>query len=135
MVGALVTIAACAFPYVHYTDPTSVPNQPSILFPGFAPGYGFAAEPVGVAVIAIGVGTVLVTSTSRVMRAVASGLLLAFGAQTFLLFLGYAVLGLGSPSAQAGPSGFIGMLAGLLLLAGGVAAAMSLFSRETSPTV
>jgi hypothetical protein len=135
LVAAGVTITAAAFPFVHYTDSSTVPNQPSIFFPGFGPSNGFAAEPVGVAVIAIAAGIALLVWTSRVMRAVAAGLLLACGAQTFLLFVGYAAFGLGSPSAQAGPGGFIGMLAGLLLIAGGVAAALTLFARETSPTV
>jgi hypothetical protein len=126
MVAALLIIAACAIPYIHYTssvgnpfDPTS---SPSVLIPGFGAESWFAAEPVAVAILAFVAGVVLVESTSPIARAIAAGALVAYGVQTFLLFVGYVALAKGSPDAQLQPGGVVGMLAGVLLFASGLAA-------------
>jgi hypothetical protein len=131
MVGAIAIITACALPYVHYTDSSAGPTlSPSVFNSGFAPSNGFAAEPIGVALLAIVAGVVLVVWTNRIPQAIASGVLLAYGAQTFLLFVGYVLLAVASPSAQLGPGGIVGMFAGLLLFVGGLAAAVSVFARK-----
>lgn len=126
MVAAFVIIAACAIPYVHYTntsgsafDPT---NSPSLFSPGFGAANWFAAEPVGVAVLAFVAGIVLIEWVSRIQRAIAAGVLLAIGVQTVLLFVGYVALAIGSPDAQLRPGGILGVLAGILLFVGGLAA-------------
>jgi hypothetical protein len=132
LVAGVLILVACALPYIHYTDSTS-PSSISIFYTGFAPSNAFAIEPVGIAVLALVAGVVLMAWMSRLPRAVAAGILIAAGAQTFLLFAGYVLFTAGSSSAQHGAGGFVGLLAGLLLFAGGVTAAVSLFSyRSTS---
>jgi len=68
----------------------------------------FAVEPVGVAVLAIVGGILLLTIGSIRMRSVVAGTLVAFGIQTMLMFLGYA-LGLGYGGNRAGLGGAIGI--------------------------
>ena len=135
VVAGLMMIVAIGLPYIHYTDSSITPTSPSIINPGFAPSNGFAIEPIGVAFIAIVTGVVLIAWMSRIPRAVASGVLIAFGVQTFLLFLGYAIFNVLSKDAQIVPGSFVGMFAGLLLVAGGVTCVVSLFARGPSPRV
>ncbi len=128
VVAALMILAACQLSYIHYTDPAIQPATASIFNPGFGPSNWFAAEPVGVALLAIAAGVALMTWMSRIPRAIAAAVVLAYGAQTFLLFLGYVVLAVRSPSAQLGPGGVVGMVAGALLFAAGIAPALTLFA-------
>ena len=132
MLAGVLIVVACALPYVHYTDSTS-PSTVSIFNPGFSPSIWFALEPVGVALVAFAAGVVLVASVSRMPQAVAAGALIALGVQTFLMFAGYVLLAATSASAQQGPGGFVGLLAGLLLFAAGVTAAVGVFSRRDTP--
>jgi hypothetical protein len=132
MLAAVLTVVASALPYVHYTDSNS-PSTVSIFNSGYAPSTWFALEPVGVALLAFAAGVVLVAWMSGLARAVAAGALIALGAQTFLMFAGYVLLAATSTSAQHGPGGFVGLLAGLLLFAAGVTAAVGVFSRRNTP--
>jgi hypothetical protein len=129
VVGGLLIIPACALNYIHYTDSTQ-PSSLSVFNPGYDPSRWFAAEPVGVAVLAIAAGVVLLVWASRVPRAVASGVLLAYGAQTFLLFVGYVGQAAFSQSAQVGPGGVLGMFAGAVILVAGVLAMMAVSARN-----
>jgi hypothetical protein len=131
LAGVLILIAS-ELPYVHYTDSTN-PSSVSIFNTGFAPSNWFALEPVGVALLALAAGVVLVASTSRLLRAIASGALIASGPQSLLMFAGYVLLAATSASAQTGPGGFVGLLAGLLLFAAGVTAAVGVFSGRDTP--
>jgi len=94
----------------------------------------FAAEPIGVAVLALMSAVALVVWRMPIVRAVAASVLLAYGVQTFLLFVGYVYLAIKSESAQLGPGGVVGMLAGLLLAASGVAAGVSLIRQQPAPS-
>ena len=132
--GSLLIILACALPYVHYTDSSVLPSSLSILNPGFGPSNWFAAEPIGVAVLALMSAVALVVWRMPIVRAVAASVLLAYGVQTFLLFVGYVYLAIKSESAQLGPGGVVGMLAGLLLAASGVAAGVSLIRQQPAPS-
>ena len=132
MLAAVLIVVACAVPYVHYTDSNS-PSTVSVFNSGFGPSNWFALEPVGVALLVFLAGIVLVAWMSRLPRAVASGALIALGAQTFLMFVGYVLFTADSASAQHGPGGFVGMLAGLLAFAGGVTAAVAAFARRDAP--
>jgi hypothetical protein len=132
IVSGLVIIVACALPYIHYTD-SQEPTTLSIFNTGFAPSNWFAAEPVGVALIAIVVGIVLLAWSNRTARAIASGVLLAYGVQTVLLFVGYVALAAFSSSARMGPGGPVGVLAGFLLIAAGASALASVLAGD-SPT-
>ena len=134
MVGSLVVIAACAIPNIHYKtgsagfsgDPTT---SPSVFAPGFGASNWFAAEPVAVAVLAFVAGAVLIEWSGGIPRALAAGVLLAYGVQTFFLFIGYVALAMGSPDAQLRPGGIVGAFGGVLLLAAGLAALN--LSRQT----
>jgi hypothetical protein len=132
MLAAVLIVVASAVPYVHYTDSSS-PSTVSIFNSGFGPSNWFALEPVGVALLVLVAGIVLVAWMNRVPQAVASGALIALGAQTFLMFVGYVLFTADSASAQHGPGGFVGMLAGLLSFAGGVTAAVAAFARRDAP--
>jgi hypothetical protein len=128
--GSLLIIVACALPYVHYTDLSIQLSSPSIFNPGFGPSNWFAVEPVGVAVLAFIAALALLTWQKSIIRASAAFVLLAYGVQTVLLFVGYVFLAVKSDSAQLGPGGVVGMIAGLLLAASGLAAALSFVGRR-----
>ena len=129
MLAGLLIIVACALPYVHYTD-TSDPSDLSIFNTGYGPSNGFAIEPAGVALIAIVVGVMLVAWANRTARAIASGVLIAYGLQTVLLFVGYIALAVFSESAQLRPGGLLGLFAGFLLFGAGASSLASVFARE-----
>jgi hypothetical protein len=129
--GAIMIILGCALTYVHYTDSTD-PSSLSVFNPGFGPSTWFAAEPVGVAAFTFAAAVVLMVSANRVARAMTAGVLVAYGAQTFLLFSGYVALAAGSQSAQIGPGGLVGMAAGVVIFASGLMAALSLFAGGRS---
>jgi thiamine biosynthesis protein ThiS len=135
ILGAVMIIIACAVPYVHYTDASEPTPSPSVFNEGYGPSIWFAAEPVGVALIAIVAGVVLVVWMSHIPRALAAGVLLAGGAQISLLFVGYFLFAATSTSAQVEPGGVIGMFAGLLLFAGGLAPAITLFTYRSAPAL
>jgi hypothetical protein len=151
MVAAFMIIAASTLPYQYF--PMEFGKQRfdwySILYSRIpAGGRWFAAEPVGIAVLAIVAGVVLVVSMSPIPRAVASGVLLAYGVQTVLLFGGYVYQAThifywesGSPTASPsditvvtlaplGPGGIVGILAGILLFVGGLAPCINRFARK-----
>ena len=130
----MLIVVACALPFVHYTD-SQEPTSPSIFNTGFSPSNGFAVEPVGVALIAFVVGVLLFAWTNRIARAISSGVLIAFGVQTVLLFFGYIALAAFSESAQVGPGGLVGVLAGFLLIAAGAASLASVFARDPARAV
>jgi len=134
MVSGLLIIVACALPFVHYTD-SQEPTSPSIFNTGFTPSNGFAVEPVGVALIAFAAGVVLIAWTNRIGRAIGSGVLIAFGVQTVLLFLGYVALAVFSTSAQVRPGGLVGVLAGFMLIAAGAASLASVFARDPARAI
>jgi hypothetical protein len=120
--GGLATIGACLLPYVHYASSISTDqHSPSILNPGPpATLRWFAAEPIGVALVAIAAGVVLLASSSQGPRWATAGILLAFGIQTPLLFAGY-LFGFGTESGiHPGSAGPVGVLGDLLLLAAGI---------------
>jgi hypothetical protein len=122
IVGWLGILVACVLPFVYF--PGSSPggqSAPSVLFPG-GPGVlrWFAAEPVVVAFVALAAGIVLLASSSQGVRWAMSGMLLAFGIQTALLFAGYLFATAEGSGAHHGPGGPAGIVAGLLLLAAGI---------------
>jgi hypothetical protein len=130
LVGSMMIIVACELPFIHYTDSSIQPTSPSIMNPGFAPSSWFAAEPIGVAVLALIAAVGLVMWQRAIPRAIAASVLLAYGVQTSLLFLGYLVLAVKSPSAELTPADAIGVIAGVLLFAGGLAAMITLISHS-----
>jgi hypothetical protein len=89
----------------------------------------FAAEPLAVAVLAV-LAALLLLRRARVLTA---GLLLAFGAQTFLLFLAHVgIAAFGNPHYNSfRPGGLLGVVGALLLVGGGV---LTLLLRPQEPS-
>jgi hypothetical protein len=131
ILGAVVIIVACVIPFAHYTDNTS-PSSPSIVNPGYPGALWYAVEPGGVILFAIAAGVALIALRSRISRALMTGALMAFGAQTALMFASYAGAAVAGPSEQVGPGGPIGVLGGLAIMVGGALAAASLGVRRPS---
>jgi hypothetical protein len=145
MVAALMIIVASALPYQYWPNSElGVQHFNWLLILDSripAGGRWFAAEPVTIAVLAIAAGVVLVVGMSPIPRAIASGVLLAYGVQTVLLFGGFVyqaghmfylpgtAINLDTP-AQLGPAGIVGIFAGILLFAGGFAPTVSGFGRK-----
>jgi hypothetical protein len=125
-VGAIVVIVACALPYANITDNSVSNATPSIFNPGYAGGLWYAVEPVAVAVLGIVVGVLLIALRGRISRALAAGVLIALGVQTFLLFLGYAGSSATGTSERFGIGGAIGVVGGLAIAFAGTLAAASL---------
>jgi hypothetical protein len=133
-VGAVAVIVACVVPYANYTDPSVSPATPSIFNPGYPGAVWYAVEPVLVAVVGVVAGVLLIALRGRLLRALAAGVLLAVGVQTFVLFIGYVLAAATGPGERAAIGGGIGLLGGLALAIGGALAAASL-SPRTTPSV
>jgi hypothetical protein len=131
--GAVVIIVACALPYATFTDPSVSPSTLSIFNPGYPGALWYAVEPVAVAVLGVAAGVLLIALRGRVPRALAAGVLLALGVQTFVLFIGYVLAAATGPGEHAAIGGGIGLLGGLAMAIGGALAAASLTVR-TQPT-
>jgi hypothetical protein len=132
-VGAVVIIVACALPYANYTDTSVSPATPSIFNPGYPGALWYAVEPVAAAAGGVVAGVLLMALRSRVPRALAAGVLLALGVQTFVMFVGYVGAAATGPSERAAIGGAIGLFGGLALAIGGGLATASLAVR-TQPT-
>ena len=127
LVALPVVLVGCALPFINWSD-TSNGSSSSIFGPGFAAGYWFAAEPVAVVLGAVPAAIVLIVVKHLTARAVAAGLLMAFGAQTVAMFLGYTFGDLGF--GRIGPGGPVGLVGGAILFAGGAFGLGSLFMRD-----
>jgi hypothetical protein len=132
-VGVVATVVACAVPYVTYTDPSVSPATASIFNPGYPGALWYAVEPVAVALAGIVAGVLLIALRGRTLRALAAGVLLAVGVQTFLLFVGYVGGAATISGERAAIGGGIGLLGGLALAIGGGLAAASLTVKIPSP--
>ncbi len=128
-VGEIAVIVACAVPYANITDNSVSQTTPSIFNPGYPGGLWYAVEPVAVAALGIVAGVMLVALRGRTPRALAAGVLLGLGAQTFLLFVGYIGSSASGPSMRVGIGGAIGVAGGLAIAIGGALAAASLGMR------
>jgi len=120
--AGLGILVACVLPFVSFSSSSQGGRQSySILFPGSpSTARWFAAEPIVVALVAIVAGIVLLASGSRGARWAMAGMLLAYGIQIPLLFLGYLFVTAFGSGAHRGLAGPVGMVAGLLLLAAGI---------------
>jgi hypothetical protein len=134
--AAVLIIVACALPYVQVKYSAGARATSISIFnagPGAsASNLWFAVEPVAVAVLGIVGGILLLTIASIRLRSVVAGMLVGFGIQTILLFLGYA-LGLDYGLNRAGLAGGVGMLGGYLLAGAGCVAAASQAGRTPAP--
>jgi hypothetical protein len=128
VVGVLVMIAACALPlqgaYEGERAFSIFSNGPTTAW--------FAALPVATMVLSI-IAAGIVALSKSAPRAVAAGMLMAFGLATTFNFIGYT----GSVDAYPGirpPLGFggpLGILSGVLLFAGGLIVSVNLGGRRT----
>ena len=131
LVAAIITAVACFLPYAHYSASDGGPTAPSIFNGGFAGSWGYALEPLIVVMVAIVGGVMLLAPIGRMVRALASGVLLAIGLQTVALFIGYAIAAI--VGSQLGEGSIVGMVGGVILLAAGAMGAASLLSPEPGP--
>ena len=132
--AVVVIIAGCVLPYVRYTEASPGDSQTASVFNGGFPGaWGNVPEPVLVIVFALAASVLIIAWPNRTARAFASGALVVMGAQTFMLFVGYAAAGAGSGVLQSGS--FVGLFGSFLLFVGGAISAASLLTRpsEGSP--
>jgi hypothetical protein len=132
--SVVVIIAGCVLPYVRYTDATPGESQTASVFNGGFPGaWGNVPEPALVIVLALAASVLIIAWPNRTARAFASGALVVMGAQTLMLFVGYAAAGAGSGVLQSGS--FVGLFGSVLLFVGGAISAASLLTRpsEGSP--
>jgi hypothetical protein len=134
IVGAVAIIAACILPYAKMTDPSAAQSALSIFNAGFSGGLWYAAEPVAVILVSLTAGVLLIALRHRLIRALATGALIAFGVQTFFLFVGYVGASATGSGEQAGLGGIIGVLAALAIIVGGALGAASLSSKPTPTT-
>ena len=125
--AVFVIIAGCVLPYMRYTEATTDYSQtPSVFNGGFPGAWGSIAEPVLVIVFALAASVLIIAWANRTARAFASGALMVMGAQTLMLFVGYAAAGAGNGVLQSGS--FVGLFGSLLLFVGGAIAAASLLT-------
>lgn len=120
ILGAALVVAASAIPFVSFSFGSSHQSA-SIFNPGPqapASAFWFVVEPAGVALLAIAGGILLLAVRRGRLPLVAGGMLVAFGVQTFFLFLGYA-FGYDSRGNQMGAGGLVGLLAGIVLAVAG----------------
>jgi hypothetical protein len=132
--AVVVIIAGCVLPYVRYTEASPGDSQTASVFNGGFPGaWGNVPEPVLVIVLALAASVLIIAWANRTARAFASGALVVMGAQTFMLFVGYAAAGAGTGVLQSGS--FVGLFGGFLLFVGGAISGASLLTRpsEGSP--
>ncbi len=132
--AVVVIIAGCVLPYVRYTEASPGDSQTASVFNGGFPGaWGNVPEPVLVIMFALAASVLIIAWPNRTARAFASGALVVMGAQTFMLFVGYAAAAAGSGVLQSGS--FVGLFGSFLLFVGGAISAASLLTRpsEGSP--
>ncbi len=124
LVGALLTIPACALPY----EGASAGSKAYAIFTGGPGTVWFSALPVGSMVLAI-IAVAFVTWSRSPVQQVAAGMLMAFGVAAILNFLSYAALpsfsSYGTYQPAMGPGGPVGIVSGALLVAGGLIAFLS----------
>jgi hypothetical protein len=129
VVGAVLILWACALPDVELSGGSGRQSF-SIFNTGSGGTFWFAVEPIGVAIVVVATVLLLLFVARPVwLRALAPGMLVAFGIQCVLLFVGYEFSVL-KPN-HAGPGAAAGVLGGLLLLVAGLLAGIS--RRASAP--
>jgi hypothetical protein len=126
--GALATILACAFSFVHIYNSDGTYAYSASLF-NLTSEYGGAwhwVGPVVAAALSAAAGVVLAVSRASWLRAAAAGVMAAFGVAVGIFFAAYQFT-LGPVSSGAGPAGAekLGAFGGLLLLAAGLLGIMA----------
>jgi hypothetical protein len=122
--GALATILACAFSFVHIYNPDGSYAYSESLFSWAGSHHGGAWSwivPVTAAVLSAVAALVLAVSRASWLRAAAAGVIAAFGVAAGLGFAAYQFT-LGPAGSGAGPAGAekLGAFGGLLLLVAGL---------------
>jgi hypothetical protein len=121
--GALGTVLACSFSFIHVYNDDGTYEYSASLF-NFSRDYGGAWHWIGLviaAVLAALGGVALVLARAPWLRSAAAGLIAALGIGVFFVFAGYQFT-IGPVSDGSGPAGAekLGMVAGLLMLVAGV---------------
>ena len=131
LVAMPFVIVGCILPYINYTDTSTGTTSSSVFNPGYPGAWPYAVEPIMVVLGSLAVAILLLVTNSHIARAVSAGALLAIGIQTVTMFFGYTAGSL--TFGHIGPGGPVGLVGGILLLAGGAVAAASLVGRRPSP--
>ena len=121
--GALATILACAFSFVHIfnSDGTYAYSESLFSSTGHYGGAWNWMGPVVAAALSIAAAVVLAVTRASWLRGAAAGVIAAFGAAVIIFFAAYEFT-LGPVSSGAGPAGAekLGGFGGFLLLVAGV---------------
>ncbi len=88
LLGTPLIFVGCIVPYVYWND-TSRGASASIFDMSSGPGFWYAIEPAIVILLILVAGIVAIALPSKTVRALAAGLLVAVGLQTFTMFMGY----------------------------------------------
>lgn len=133
IVAAAVLLAACFFPYGSFSDGNGGTFNSSV-FNGNYQGSGWQIpEPLFVVLAALAAAIVVMAVSVRIVRAIATGALIALGLQTLMMwitFIGTAIAG-----GRIGPGGLIGIAGAIVLLVGGLVALTSLFTGPAGAAV
>ncbi len=135
--GALGTVLACSFSFIHVYNDDGTYEYSASLF-NFSSDYGGAWHWIGLvvaAVLAAVAGVMLILPRAAWLRSAAAGLIAALGIGIGFVFAGYQFT-IGPVSDGSGPAGAekLGVVAGLLLVVAGVlgVAAAARDSRGTA---
>ena len=121
--AGLVAIAAAILIIWAMSVPVFTANGTSVSI-GLTMPFALGWEPFVVAILGCSAGILLIAAKRATsLRWLATGMLLAFGTQTFLLFVGYRFSL--APGQHPGIAGALGMAGGLMLLAAGVLGVVS----------
>jgi len=129
--AVFVIIAGCLLPYTRYSEAVAGYSQtPSVFNGGFPGAWGNVTEPALVILFALAASVLIIAWPNRTARAFASGALVIMGAQTFMLFIGYAAAGAGDGVLQSGT--FVALFGSFLLFVGGAISAASLLTTAAA---
>jgi len=125
IVAAVVLLAACFFPYGSFPDGNGGTINSSIFNGNYQGSAWQIPEPLFVVLAAIAAAIVVIAVSVRIVRAVATGALIALGLQTLMMWITF--IGTAISVGRIGPGGFIGLAGSIVLLVGGLVALTSLF--------
>jgi len=104
--------SACIFPYAYDSN-----GSPSIFNGAFVGDAWFIAEPVTVVLGGLIAAILVMIGINRTTGALSAGALVALGVQSTTMWAGY--MGIAANQGRIGPGSIIGVVGGVLLIAGG----------------
>jgi hypothetical protein len=125
IVAAGALLAACIVPYASYPDGNGGTSTSSIFNGGYQGAGWQIPEPLFVVLAALAAAIVVMVVSSRTVRAVGAGALVAMGLQTLTMWISYT--GTAIAGGRIGPGSVIGLTGSVVLLVGGALALAGLF--------